>query len=100
MLWQFIQCIINMIENELIESLTVHSYDPDVYEKYRRKFTMTKLIDLIELSLKNINDYLQAIKTFIGLPEIQECSYNNVIFIPPDFPGQLYIVKLLLKTKK
>ncbi|CAH1765237.1 2697_t:CDS:2, partial [Entrophospora sp. SA101] len=86
-----------MPENELIESLTVHSYDPDVYEKYRRKFTMTKLVDLIELNLKNTNDYLQAIKTFIGLPEIQEYLYNNVIFIPADFPGQLYICRAIIE---
>ncbi|CAJ0883199.1 20596_t:CDS:10 [Entrophospora sp. SA101] len=89
-----------MIENELIESLTVHSYDPDVYEKYRRKFTMTKLVDLIELNLKNTNDYLQAIKTFIGLPEIQVYLYNNVIFIPADFPGQLYICRAIVKKLK
>ncbi|CAJ0749909.1 10255_t:CDS:2, partial [Entrophospora sp. SA101] len=82
------------------ESLTVHSYDPDVYEKYRRKFTMTKLVDLIELNLKNTNDYLQAIKTFIGLPEIQVYLYNNVIFIPADFPGQLYICRAIVKKLK
>ncbi|CAJ0748703.1 14553_t:CDS:2, partial [Entrophospora sp. SA101] len=41
-----------------------------------------------------------AIKTFIGLPEIQEYLYNNVIFIPADFPGQLYICRAIVKKLK
>ena len=65
--WQNIQNIANMSETELVETLTVHSYDSDISEKYKRKFTTTKLVDLIELDLKNTNNYLQAIKTFIGL---------------------------------
>ncbi|CAB5381415.1 unnamed protein product [Rhizophagus irregularis] len=64
---------------------------------YGRKFTEIKLVDLIELNLKNTKDYLQAIKSFIELPEIQTYLNNYVIPIPADFPGQLYIRKAIVK---
>ena len=54
-----------MSETELIESLITHSYDPDISEKYKRKFCTTKLVDLIEFDLKKTDNYLQAIKTFM-----------------------------------
>ena len=55
----------NLSEGELMESLTVHSYDADLWERYGRKFNQTKLIDLLELSLKNTNNYIEAIQSFI-----------------------------------
>ena len=54
-------------ESSLLESLIVHSYDADLFERYGRKFTETKLVDLVELNLKNMKDYLQATKSFIEL---------------------------------
>lgn len=55
----------NHHEGELMESLTIHSYDADLWERYGRKFDQTKLVDLLELSLKNTNNYIQAIQSFI-----------------------------------
>ena len=55
----------NHYEGELMESLTVHSYDADLWERYGQKFDQTKLVDLLELSLKNTNNYVQAIQSFI-----------------------------------
>jgi hypothetical protein len=55
----------NHYEGELMESLTIHSYDADLWERYGRKFNQTKLIDLLESSLKNTKDYIQAIQSFI-----------------------------------
>jgi len=52
---------------DLIENLTIHSYDADISEKYHRKFDQTKLVDCIELDLKNTKNYMQAVQTFIRL---------------------------------
>ena len=58
-----------MIDNDtdLIENLTVYSYDADISERYHRKFDLMKLVDCIELDLKNTKNYIQAVNTFIGL---------------------------------
>ncbi|PKC71058.1 hypothetical protein RhiirA1_454002 [Rhizophagus irregularis] len=95
--WAQFQDITTANESSLLESLIVHSYDADLFERYGRKFTEIKLVDLIELNLKNTKDYLQAIKSFIELPEIQTYLNNYVIPIPADFPGQLYIRKAIVK---
>ncbi|CAG8574512.1 7440_t:CDS:2, partial [Scutellospora calospora] len=64
--WKWIRDIMFTNESDLIESLVVHSYDADIPKEYKRKFNQTKLIDLIQLDLKNMNNYIEAIKTFIG----------------------------------
>lgn len=63
--WKEISDLIKFDEPELIQSLVVHSYDIDIYEKYGRKFTQTKLVDFLELDLKNMKNYIQAIESFI-----------------------------------
>jgi hypothetical protein len=63
--WTQFQEITTANESSLLESLIVHSYNADLFEKYGRKFTEMKLVDLVELNLKNMKDYLQAIKSFI-----------------------------------
>jgi hypothetical protein len=63
--WKEISDLIKFDEPELIQSLVVHSYDIDIYEKYGRKFTQTKLVDFVELDLKNTKNYLQAVDSFI-----------------------------------
>ncbi|UZO00234.1 uncharacterized protein OCT59_001486 [Rhizophagus irregularis] len=63
--WAQFQDITTANESSLLESLIVHSYDADLFERYGRKFTEIKPVDLIELNLKNTKDYLQAIKSFI-----------------------------------
>ncbi|CAB5329617.1 unnamed protein product [Rhizophagus irregularis] len=64
---------------------------------YGRKFTEIKLVDLVELNLKNTKDYLQAAKSFIELPEVQAYFNNYIIPIHADFPGKLYIRKAIVK---
>ena len=47
-------------EEDLIESLVVHSYDADLSERHsRRSFNSTKLIDFLPQDLKNTSDYLK-----------------------------------------
>src|SRR6266498_3748737 len=55
----------NYYEGELMESLTIYSYDADLWERYDQKFDQTKLVDLLELPLKITNNYIQAIQSFI-----------------------------------
>ena len=65
--WARVQDTTTTNESSLLESLIVHSYDADLFERYGRKFTEIKLVDLVELNLKNMKDYLQATKSFIEL---------------------------------
>ncbi|PKK74738.1 hypothetical protein RhiirC2_846591 [Rhizophagus irregularis] len=90
----------NYCEGELMESLTVHSYDADLWERYGRKFDQTKLVDLLELSLKNTNNYVEAIQSFIELPEIKSYLEQYIIPIPADFPGQLFIRRAIVGVLK
>ena len=50
-------------EDELIESLVIHSYDADLLEIHsRRSFESTKLIDFPPHNPKNTNDYPKSLK--------------------------------------
>ncbi len=52
-------------EDDLIESLVVHSYDADLSETHsQRSFKSTKLIDFLPQNLKNTNDYLKSLGVF------------------------------------
>jgi hypothetical protein len=63
--WSQLPDILTLSEAELIESLTIHSYDADITEKHIRNFNSTKLIDFIPTNLKNTDDYLKALNRFI-----------------------------------
>ena len=68
--WNQLPDISTLSEAELIESLTIHSYDADISEKYIRSFDSTKLIDFIPMNLKNTDDYLKALNKFVGYVHI------------------------------
>jgi len=56
-----------------------------------------------ELNLKNLNDYLNAIKMITDIPSLIAYLKKYIIPIVADFPGQLFIRKaitLLRKQKK
>ncbi|CAG8814320.1 5887_t:CDS:2, partial [Dentiscutata erythropus] len=84
-------------KTNLIENLTIHSYNANIAQKYHRKFNQTKLIDCIELDLKNAKDYVEAVKTFLSLPEVIEYLRNYIIPLLADFPGQLFIQRAIVK---
>ena len=66
--WNFITDMTALNDDDLIESLVVHSYDVDLLETHsKRFFKSTKLIDFSPLDLKNTNDYLKSLKTFFKL---------------------------------
>ncbi|PKY45533.1 hypothetical protein RhiirA4_460146 [Rhizophagus irregularis] len=93
--WIQLQDITTVNKSSLLELLIV--YDADLFERYGRKFTEIKLVDLVELNFKNTKDYLQATKSFLELPEVQAYLNNYIIPIPADFPEQLYIRKAIVK---
>ncbi|GET63358.1 hypothetical protein GLOIN_2v1778876 [Rhizophagus irregularis DAOM 181602=DAOM 197198] len=70
------------------------------YGRYGRKFDQTKLVDLLELSLKNTNNYVEAIQSFIELPEIKSYLEQYIIPIPADFHGQLFIRRAIVGVLK
>ncbi|CAG8810669.1 32234_t:CDS:2, partial [Racocetra persica] len=81
----------NLFNENILELLIIHSYDADLYGKYGRIFNRIKLVECIKTNLKNTQDYLKAIETFIKLPSMQHYLQNYVVPIPADFPGQLFI---------
>ena len=63
--WNFIADMMALNDDDLIESLVVHSYDADLLETHsKRSFKSIKLIDFSPLDLKNTNDYLKSLKIF------------------------------------
>ncbi|CAH1768688.1 8283_t:CDS:2, partial [Entrophospora sp. SA101] len=68
--WKEISDLIKFDEPELIQSLVVHSYDIDIYEKY---------------------GFLSR------LPEVKNYLSDNMLFIPADYPGQLYLRRAVIK---
>jgi len=68
MKWNFIIDMIDLIEDGLIDSLVVHSYDADLMETHsKHSFKFAKLIDFLPQSLKNISDYLKCLEVFFRL---------------------------------
>jgi len=66
--WNFVTDMTALNNDDLIESLIVHSYDADLLETHsRRSFKSTKLIDFSPQNLKNTNDYLKSLKIFFEL---------------------------------
>ncbi|CAI2201685.1 9367_t:CDS:2, partial [Funneliformis geosporum] len=96
-IWNKLPDISTFGEADLIENLTIYSYDA---EKHIRSFDNTKLIDFIPTNLKNSEDYLKALGKFVELPKIQSYLKNYIIPIPADFPGQLYISRAIVNKMK
>ena len=84
-------------ESELINLLTVHTYDIDLQSNLHenRKMDTVKLVDFVPQDLKSLSNYLQAITPFVELPELQEYLNKYAIPVPADFPGQYYVRKAI-----
>jgi hypothetical protein len=89
-------------EEETINFLTVHSYDPDFQTAHpeHKKLKLLKLFDFTPQELKSLNDYLQAIYPFINLPTLNEYLLKNIIPVPADYPGQYYIRKAITLRRR
>ena len=59
--WISIKDVTTLNEFDLVETLVIHCYDTDLFEKHVRRFNTTKLVYFIPLDLKNMNDYIKAL---------------------------------------
>ena len=87
--------IVHLSRESFAESLSIHMYY-SLPSSNHQSFSNTKLIDFIESNLKNANDYLKNIKTFIEIPQIKNYLQKNLILAPMDFPGQYNLRKLIV----
>ena len=58
------------------------------------------LVDIKELNLKNLDDYLNALKMITGIPSLNNYLQSNIIPVIADFPGQLFIRKAITLLHK
>jgi hypothetical protein len=58
------------------------------------------LVNMKELNLKNLNDYLNAIKMITDIPSLIAYLKKYIIPIVADFPGQLFIRKAITLLRK
>lgn len=78
--------------DERVERLLIHSYDDRIEQHHtNRSMENTKLVDLIEGSLKSTDDYVKAVKCLMDIPEIRTYMETQVLVAPMDYPGQLHM---------
>jgi hypothetical protein len=79
-------------EEETINFLTLHTYDPDfqITHPENKKLNLLKLFDFIPQELKSLDDYLQTIYPFINSPILNDYLSENIILMPADYPGQYF----------
>jgi len=59
-----------------------------------------KLVDLIPLDLKSTKQYLEALQVLFNITPIKNYLQQNVIPVPADFPGQVYIRSAIIQKLK
>ena len=90
-----------MNQTDLEDWLTVHVYDPKINcTKNQRSMEYVKLVDLIPLDLKSAKQYLEALHVLFNISPIKDYLQQNVIPVPADFPGQVYIRSAILQKLK
>jgi hypothetical protein len=101
--WQH-NYLVNFNQFDRIELLTIHSYDDAIEQRHNdRSMIDCHLINMKELNLKSLDDYLNALKMIIDILSLNNYLQNYVIPIVADFPGQLFIrraITLLRKQKR
>ena len=100
--WFCISNNVNLNEDELINNLTVHSYEPEFQEAHpeKRKMDSVKLVDFVPQELKSLDNYLQAITPFIELPTMSNYLSNYVVPVPADYPGQYFIRRAITLKRR
>src|SRR4051812_13488524 len=99
--WYDIPDITKMNPTDLEDWLTVHVYDPQInYKKNQRSMEHVKLVDLILLDLKSTKQYLETLQVLFNIAPIKNYLQQNVIPVPADFPGQVYIRSAIIQKLK
>ncbi|CAG8808686.1 12911_t:CDS:2, partial [Racocetra persica] len=74
-----------------LENMTLHKYDSRIQEQQEeRKMKDTILLDFFELSLKNMDSYINALREVHKIPLLNNYLTNHVIPIVADWPGQVF----------
>jgi hypothetical protein len=90
-----------MNQFDRIELLTVHSYDDSIEQRRNdRSMVNCHLVNMKESNLKNLYDYLNAIKMITDIPSLITYLQKYIIPIIADFPGQLFIRKAITLLHK
>jgi len=93
--------LITMNEFDRIELLTVHSYDDSIEQHCSERSMMNcHLVNMKELNLKNLDNYLNAIKMITDILSLNTYLKKYIIPIVADFPGQLFIRKAITLLQK
>ncbi|RIB25350.1 hypothetical protein C2G38_2031103 [Gigaspora rosea] len=83
-------------DDELIEKLTLHSYNDRLVEKKSdRHIQNAILFDFVGGNLKGVEDYTKALQIVYNQESMQEYLSNHVIPIVADWPGQFFIRKAI-----
>ncbi|CAG8663745.1 812_t:CDS:2, partial [Ambispora gerdemannii] len=78
--------------DERVERLLIHSYDDRIEQRQvDRSMDNTKLVDLKEGSLRSTNNYVDAIKHLMDVPEVRTYVETQILVAPMDYPGQLHV---------
>src|SRR5438128_1009283 len=86
----------DLSDDELIDELTLHSYDDRITEKRGdRHIRNAILFDFTENSLKCMDGYINALEVVYNQQLMQTYLSNYAIPIVADWPGQLYIRKAI-----
>jgi hypothetical protein len=88
-------------ETNRIELLTVHFYDALILEKYHdRSMKGVRIINLQQKNLHSLNDYLEVLQTLTKIESISIYLQNNIVPIVADWPGQLFLRKIITKISQ
>ncbi|RIB13863.1 hypothetical protein C2G38_2040637 [Gigaspora rosea] len=83
-------------DNDLIEKLTLHSYNDRLVEKKNdRHIQNAILFDFVGGNLKEVKDYTKALQIVYNQESMQEYLSNHIIPIVADWPGQFFIRKAI-----
>lgn len=88
--------MINENDFDQLELLSVHLYDANIEErKEERSMKTVRILDIKEQNLRSLEDYLSAIKMITDIKSLVEYIKSHPIPVIADFPGQLFIRKII-----
>ncbi|RIB12760.1 hypothetical protein C2G38_2144913 [Gigaspora rosea] len=92
--------ILELDKFESIDNLTIYLYEDAILElKKERSMKNLQLVDFKELELHSFDNYADALKMIINIPLLNNYLKQNVIPIITDWPGQLFIRKIITYLK-
>ena len=79
--------LLSETHDERVERLLIHSYDDRIEQRQAdQSMKNTKLVDLKEGPLHSTNNYIEALKHMIDVPEIRDYIVMQILIAPIDYP--------------